>query len=111
MNEWITNCVEQHESSCADDLGRGGEFEELVKGTYFGVIDVVKMQLMPLPAASDSTNRPAKYVALSYVWGDRRNHKGQHRTTRANVIRRTRPKGLIEDWETLPKTIKVPNGT
>lgn len=109
MKEWIDNCVGQHKSSCADDLGREDEFEKLVKATYFGVIDVVNMELTPLPASSDSTKRPEKYVALSYVWGDRKNHQGQHVTTRANVIRRTSPKGLREDWETLPTTIKIPS--
>lgn len=105
IRRWIEVCAEKHGSSCADELGTMDEFERLVQATYFGVIDVLDMQLKPLPLAADGC--PEKYVALSYVWGDTASPHGRHITTRVNVMSRIQPLGLIKDWAILPKTIQV----
>ncbi|KAL2292367.1 hypothetical protein FJTKL_09345 [Diaporthe vaccinii] len=80
------------------------EFEKLVQATYFGVIDVLDMQLKPLPLAADGS--PEKYVALSYGWENTANPQGRHITTRVNVMSRIQPMGLRKDWAVLPKTIQ-----
>ncbi|KAL2292366.1 hypothetical protein FJTKL_09345 [Diaporthe vaccinii] len=97
-------CAEKHDSSCADELGTMDEFEKLVQATYFGVIDVLDMQLKPLPLAADGS--PEKYVALSYGWENTANPQGRHITTRVNVMSRIQPMGLRKDWAVLPKTIQ-----
>ncbi|KAG8167099.1 hypothetical protein KVR01_002788 [Diaporthe batatas] len=104
MRGWLETCTEKHDQSCSDELGTRAEFERLVVATYFGVIDVVDIQLKPLPTAQDG--RPEKYVALSYVWGDTAGPHVRYMTTRRNVMKRIQERGLGEDWRFLPKTIQ-----
>ncbi|KAM7209907.1 hypothetical protein V8F06_014710 [Rhypophila decipiens] len=66
MKRWIDLCVENHGSGCQNKHGKSSEFRQLVESTYFGVIDVIDMQLKPLPIVNGV---PERYVALSYVWG------------------------------------------
>lgn len=105
MKGWVEVCTEEHDQNCSDELGTRAEFERLVVATYFGVIDVVDMQLKPLPTTQDGS--PEKYVALSYVWGDAADLQVRHMTTRRNVMNRIQKRGLRKDWSLLPKTIRV----
>lgn len=66
MKSWIDFCVEKHGPSCQNKHGKSSEFNELISGTYFGVIDVIDTQLKRLPIVD---GKPERYVALSYVWG------------------------------------------
>lgn len=106
MKRWVEVCTEEHDQNCSDELGTRAEFERLVVATYFGVIDVVDMQLKPLPSSQNGS--PEKYVALSYVWGDAADPHVQYMTTRRNVMNRIQKRGLRKDWAFLPKTIRVP---
>ena len=71
----------------------------LIQTTSFGVIDVVDLRLKKLPMEG---SKPARFVALSYVWGERKTHQ----TVRSNVLARLRQGGLENDWDSLPKTIR-----
>lgn len=105
ISSWIDTCAKTH--------GKGGcgakeipydteaEFRRLVKGSYFGVIDVEEMRLKPLPIIR---KKPAQYVALSYVWGH--GHSAPYTSTRLNVMIHIQKFGLKSAWSKLPQTIQ-----
>lgn len=103
MKSWVDLCVNKHDQNCQDKPGGRAEFTELVKGTYFGVIDVVDMQLKELPIVN---GEPGRYVALSYVWGNRPWAERPYVTTRSNVMRHIQHGGLENVWDRLPRTIQ-----
>ncbi|KAH6692361.1 heterokaryon incompatibility protein-domain-containing protein [Plectosphaerella plurivora] len=94
----------KHGLSCQKPHGTSTEFMQLIKGTYFGVIDVIDMRLMELPVIRGT---PSRYVALSYVWGENEGlDKPHYKTTRANVMKHIQSQGLKKAWNLLPKTIR-----
>ena len=104
MKSWIDICVSKHATPCSRIRGTELGLLKLVGDTYFGVIDVVDMQLKSLPV--DGTGIPKRYVALSYVWGSPASLKGSYITTRRNVMTRIRHGGLQKEWHLLPRTIQ-----
>ncbi|KAK7733322.1 hypothetical protein SLS53_008219 [Cytospora paraplurivora] len=98
IKSWLDLCETHHGKACKghNDTDR---FAALLRQTSFGVIDVVRMQLCQLPIHS---NGPARYVALSYVWG----HVGNtsHCTVRENVMQRIQPGGI--EARVCPRTIQ-----
>lgn len=76
---------------------------QLVKGTYFGVLDVIDMQLKELPVVN---GEPQRYVALSYIWGKHPVSQSPHVTTRSNVMLDIQQGSLEKVWDSLPRTIQ-----
>ncbi|GKZ26586.1 hypothetical protein AbraIFM66951_002815 [Aspergillus brasiliensis] len=103
MKSWIDLCVKDHEL-CRDNHGTDEEFKDLIKQSYFGVVDVVDMQLKSLPLKSDGSPEP--YVALSYVWGQKVQDEPTYTTTRRTVMTHILHGGLETAWERLPQTIQ-----
>ncbi|KAK3317640.1 heterokaryon incompatibility protein-domain-containing protein [Cercophora scortea] len=103
MKSWIDLCVENHGPNCQNKHGSRSEFKKLIEGTYFGVIDVIDMQLKQLPVVN---GEPEKYVALSYVWGKRPVDEKPYTTMRTNVMVRIQHGGLEKAWDQLPRTIQ-----
>lgn len=103
IKSWIDLCVKNHGKDCYKKHGSPRDFRRLVKGTHFGVVDVVDMCLKELPFQANG--EPADYVALSYVWG--RPSSGQAYTTvRSNVTLHIQHGGLEKVWDQLPRTIR-----
>ncbi|KAK8045582.1 hypothetical protein PG993_005606 [Apiospora rasikravindrae] len=103
VETWVGTCLEQHRGSCDATHNSTEEFKSLVEETYFGVIDVVDMQLKELPIED---GRPNPYVALSYVWGQEIRGNSDYVSTRATVMKYITPGGLKQVWERLPQTIQ-----
>ena len=105
MKSWIDLCVEKHGSACQNKHGKSSEFRQLVESTFFGVIDVIDMQLKPLPIVN---GQPERYVALSYVWGGGHPSTSQkpYTTTRTNVMVHIQHGGLEKAWDKLPRTLQ-----
>lgn len=103
MKSWIDLCAKKHGSSCQKKHGTKTEFKKLIEGTFFGVIDVIDMQLKALPIVD---GEPERFVALSYVWGKRPNGEYTYITTRNNVMIHIQHGGLEKAWHKLPKTIQ-----
>ncbi|KAK7934701.1 hypothetical protein PG985_000196 [Apiospora marii] len=103
MKSWIDLCVNNHGSKCKNTHGTNRDFRRLIKSTYFGVVDVIDMQLKALPIIN---GKPERYVAISYVWGKNPLNDKPYVTTRANVMVRIQHGGLESAWERLPRTIQ-----
>ncbi|KAI0168751.1 heterokaryon incompatibility protein-domain-containing protein, partial [Pestalotiopsis sp. NC0098] len=103
MKSWIDICVEKHGANCRNTDAMKPDFKKLIRSTFFGVVDVVDMQLKPLPIVN---GKPERYVALSYVWGKSHLRDKPYTTTRANVMTRIQHGGLENAWERLPRTIQ-----
>lgn len=98
IKSWLDLCEGHHGKACKHH-GDTDRFAALLQQTSFGVIDVVRMQLRQLPTYD---NKPARYVALSYVWGEGDNRS--HCTLRENVMQRIQPGGI--EARELPRTIQ-----
>ena len=94
IKRWIDLCDEKHNDRC--EIKHSSEFEEMKQQAYFGVIDVIDMRLKMLP------RHGARYVALSYTWGDIEPFK----TTLSNIRALQQPRGLDKDFHKLPRAIK-----
>ncbi|KAK8084490.1 hypothetical protein PG997_005761 [Apiospora hydei] len=103
IEAWVGTCLQKHQGSCDATHNSTEEFKSLVEETYFGVIDVVDMQLKELPMED---GRPDPYVALSYVWGQEIRGNSDYVSTRATVMKYITPGGLQQVWERLPQTIQ-----
>lgn len=103
IKSWIDLCVKDHEL-CRDNHGSDGEFRNLIKQSYFGVVDVADMQLKSLPLKEDGSPEP--YVALSYVWGQKVQDEPTYTTNRRTVMTHILHGGLETAWERLPRTIQ-----
>ncbi|KAK1830052.1 heterokaryon incompatibility protein-domain-containing protein [Podospora conica] len=103
MKSWVDLCVDKHGPDCQNKHGDSSEFNKLLSSTYFGVIDVVDMQLKRLPVTNGV---PERYVALSYVWGKRPAGEEPYITKRENVMRHIQHGGLEKEWHKLPRTIQ-----
>ncbi|RYP66470.1 hypothetical protein DL770_008792 [Monosporascus sp. CRB-9-2] len=102
IKSWLDLCHKEHGDTCRETHGTTEDHLKLVGETYFGVIDVVDMQLKALPI---DNGRPARYVALSYVWGGNRKEP-RYMTTISTVMTHIRHGGLSYAWAKLPKTIQ-----
>ncbi|KUI56382.1 6-hydroxytryprostatin B O-methyltransferase [Cytospora mali] len=104
---WLDSCVNEHQKSCFNTHETDQEFLKLIDETYFGVIDVLDMQLKSLPKSknADGTRSPERYVALSYVWG-KDSKKSRYVTTAATVMTHIRRGGSAAAWSKLPMTIQ-----
>lgn len=92
IRSWLTLCDESHGNECQGDSSE--KFDEMIDQSYFGVVDVHKMCLTPLP-------RKDKYIALSYVWG-----KGErYKTLLSNVESHSQPGGLEKVANQFPRVI------
>ena len=51
IKSWLDLCRETHQGPCSDDtfMGQSVDFGDIVSQSYFGVIDVLDMQLTSLP--------------------------------------------------------------
>ncbi|GES66267.1 HET-domain-containing protein [Aspergillus terreus] len=106
MKSWIDICVNNRNGDhelCRNNHGTDEAFKTLTKQTYFGVIDVVDMQLKSLPRREED-DTPEPYVALSYVWGQK--EAQPYRTIRRTVMTHILHGGLEPAWEKLPRTIQ-----
>lgn len=107
IKSWIDLCVDGHgkgDSECHKAHGSEQDFRSLIRGTHFGVIDVVDMSLKELPL--DVNGNPERYVALSYVWGKRSPGDGSYRTIMSNVMLHIQHGGIEKIWHRLPRTIQ-----
>ena len=127
IKSWLDLCRKTHQGPCRDDTTTelSVEFGDIISQSYFGVIDVLDMQLTSLPfethenvmagglhyhdnelglqiGGSKSTNRRIKhepYIALSYVWG-----KGEpYMTKLSNVMLHRLHGGFERNLEELPR--------
>lgn len=106
MRGWLNSCANEHKDTCSSRSGTRHDFLKLIGETYFGVIDVLDMQLKSLPMIDDDGIRyPDRYVALSYVWGEG-SKRSCYVTTDATVKAHIRPGGLAAPWAKLPRTIQ-----
>lgn len=105
MKSWIHQCVNSADHKlCGDNHDTDKAFEDLVEQSYFGVIDVVDMQLKSLPKKEDGSLEP--YVALSYVWGKSAQGELPYVTKRQTVMGHIDERGLEKPWKELPRTIQ-----
>ncbi|KAM5356859.1 hypothetical protein ACJ41O_003505 [Fusarium nematophilum] len=102
IKSWLDLCLKKHKKTCSGTHGTDEDHLKLVRETYFGVIDVVDMQLKGLPIIK---GRPAPYVALSYVWGADRK-RPRYMTTNRTVMTHIKHGGLGIAWAKLPRTIQ-----
>lgn len=106
MKSWIDICVNNRNGDhelCRNNHGTDEAFKSLTKQTYFGVIDVVDMQLKSLPRREED-DTPEPYVALSYVWGQK--EAQPYRTIRRTVMTHILHGGLEPAWEKMPRTVQ-----
>jgi hypothetical protein len=104
IKSWLDHCIIEHNGECCNSHGADNEFEELIEETYFGVIDVVDMQLKSLPRGDN--DKPEPFIALSYVWGQKSHDKPLYVTSRLNIMDRITHGGLRTAWDQLPRTIQ-----
>lgn len=132
IKSWLDLCCSSHRGPCTD-MGESSEkFDEMVKQSYFGVIDVLNMQLTSLPYDLQQdqrfeepkmvpyvgdrvpwvhSGRPyqpqqvkrAPFVALSYVW---KRGKAPYTTKLSNIMLYRRPGGLGKIIMKLPRVIQ-----
>jgi hypothetical protein len=101
IRSWIDKCDQGHSTICNPDVEYADAFKKLTSQNYFGVIDVIDMQLKSLPIV-DRTGRPEKFVALSYVW-----ESGETYTTqKSNVSTHLAHGGLESVLHKLPQVIQ-----
>ena len=103
--KWLNLCETTHKT--VHPLSQGvwlKRFRQLVKSTSLGVIDVEDKKLCALPLENE---QPARFAALSYVWGPNAQETYKSLwTTRHNVLSRVEKNGLEGDWDRFPKTIQ-----
>jgi hypothetical protein len=102
---WLGLCESNHKGQHPLSQGEWlDRFLAFSQGTSMGVIDVVDKKLCSLPVIQ---GKHARFVALSYVWGQNSQSKHRHLwTTRQNVLSRLEKNGLKDVWDTFPKTIR-----
>ncbi|KAH6618813.1 heterokaryon incompatibility protein-domain-containing protein [Boeremia exigua] len=98
---WYDLCRQHHSGQCiGGSTQTSAKFDELLSHSYFGVVDVLNMQLTELPRMSPSGD--TRYAALSYVWGTKRTF-----TTTLENINLLRMHGGIEKvQQELPPVIR-----
>jgi len=108
IKSWLDLCRYHHNEHCQDKYEGTEEFEKMLGESYFGVLDVVNMQLCVLPhlrRGNSFTHEP--FVALSYVWGQPEAGKPQpYVTLRENILLHQNHGGLQGAYPNFPKAIK-----
>jgi hypothetical protein len=105
VKSWIDLCQHKHRGPCFTPQGyRSTRFRKMLSHAYFGVIDVLNMQLTELPIGQswDPHHPIPEYVALSYVWGT----TPSYTTLLANVMQHRLHGGLDRVFHDLPKVIQ-----
>jgi Heterokaryon incompatibility protein (HET) len=125
VKSWLDLCHDSHHGPCRATGEWVDEFDSMIEESYFGVIDVVDLQLTTLPryhepdsakvrtddftshtysssAPGDVTNRRAPFVALSYVWGKDKLYV----TTIENIMLHRTHGGLERFLPSLPQVIR-----
>lgn len=92
VKSWLDLCNQHHNGLCK--IHRGDDFEQMTAKSYFGVVDVHEMRLTSLP-------KGAKYIALSYVWGD----GDRYKTDVSNVNEHKKHGGLEKVSLKFPRVI------
>ncbi|KAH7397014.1 heterokaryon incompatibility protein-domain-containing protein [Phaeosphaeria sp. MPI-PUGE-AT-0046c] len=105
VKSWIDLCQNRHRGPCSLQPGYLRErFCRMLSHAYFGVIDVLNMQLTELPMGDslDPAFTFPVYVALSYVWGDAPSYK----TTLDKIMQHRMHGGLDRVLRDLPKVVQ-----
>ncbi|KAI1426016.1 heterokaryon incompatibility protein [Xylaria sp. FL1777] len=117
VKSWLDLCQKTHQGPCRHQNNLYlRDFHNMVSHSYFGVIDVLNMQLTQLPSKPDPIDVPARrprrpasstcayepYVVLSYVWGV----DDAYTTTTENVMLHRTHGGLENVIQRLPDAIK-----
>jgi Heterokaryon incompatibility protein (HET) len=100
IRSWIDKCDPKHSDTCKPHVEYTEAFRDLMNQNYFGVIDVIDMQLKKLPFNDDY--EPEKFVALSYVW----EHGDTYTTIKSNVSMHLAHGGLESVFNKLPRVIQ-----
>lgn len=105
IREFLGLCETNHDYRCTKELGIEGSFFYTLMEPYFGVIDIEKDSLVPLPVRGTKESHQIKaYAAISYVWGENANR--DHRTTTKNIQSRRKSGGLAATIQTLPRSLQ-----
>ncbi|KAK3326748.1 hypothetical protein B0H66DRAFT_589296 [Apodospora peruviana] len=103
--KWLDACEMRHDGAhplCQGNWKR--RFRSLVDSNSFGVIDVVGKRLCNPPVKN---GEPARFGALSYVWGEKtRSGHEALQTTAKNVSSRIEIGGLSKVWDRFPRAIR-----
>ncbi|KAI0526516.1 heterokaryon incompatibility protein-domain-containing protein [Xylaria bambusicola] len=118
VKSWLDLCQKTHQGPCRHQNNLSPQdFHDMVSHSYFGVIDVLNMQLTQLPSKpnpGDGSDRRRQheqassgrvyepYVALSYVWGV----ESAYTTTTENVMLHRTHGGLENVIQRFPDAIK-----
>ncbi|KAE8153244.1 hypothetical protein BDV25DRAFT_137150 [Aspergillus avenaceus] len=102
VNSWIDTCTHKHGEACSNNHDTEEEILQLVQETYFGVIDVIRLQLKSLPVSARGRGTQP-FVALSYVWGQ---GPTPYVTSRANIMKHIKRGGLELALKQLPRTVR-----
>ncbi|KAI1276531.1 heterokaryon incompatibility protein [Xylaria sp. FL0933] len=118
VKSWLDLCLKTHRGPCRHENNNicPQDFHDMVAHSYFGVIDVLNMQLTQLPSKPDPDYEPPRnergrikcarvyepYVVLSYVWGV----DSAYTTTTENVMLHRMHGGLENVIQKLPEAIK-----
>ncbi|KAK4197804.1 heterokaryon incompatibility protein-domain-containing protein, partial [Triangularia verruculosa] len=96
---WIDECEDSHSAQCETLVSKNtpeGSVYTSFPPHSLRVINVKSLSLSQLP-------KNAKYVALSYCWGQSNRH---FLTTKANITELQSARGISRVWEQLPGTIQ-----
>ena len=101
LKEWYDICCNNHEGCKSNimDAELQAQADTLRAEPYFGVVDLDEMKVTALPVG-------AKYVALSYVWGDKNLRESKFKTTLEHVEDLMEKNGLKKYFDQLPLTIQ-----
>ncbi|KAJ2999053.1 hypothetical protein NUW58_g134 [Xylaria curta] len=117
VKSWLDLCQKTHQGPCRHQNNLSPQdFHNMASHSYFGVIDVLNMQLTQLPYKSDSADGPPRrrfgrvpdipmyepYIALSYVWGA----DSAYTTTTENVMLHRTHGGLENVIQQFPDAIR-----
>ncbi len=108
IKSWLDLCRYHHNEHCQDKYEGTEEFEKMLGESYFGLLDVVNMQLCVLPHGRNVNGFAYEpFVALSYVWGKPEAGKPEpYVTLRENILLHQNHGGLQGAYPDFPKAIK-----
>jgi hypothetical protein len=124
MRSWIDLCLDKHHGPCFQEerhqliladrtttlikvpkIKAPKRLIDMLSHSYFGVIDVLNMQLTELPLIQEIESEETavyQYVALSYVWGSVASYK----TMLQNVMEHRTHGGLESVFHRFPKAVQ-----
>ncbi|KAK3990487.1 heterokaryon incompatibility protein-domain-containing protein [Cladorrhinum sp. PSN332] len=98
ISGWIVRCTTNHSTCLAESHHTGADFDAIFPGLHLlRLLDVVENCLV-------ERQEPARYVALSYVWGAAM--ALNFRLTTANKPVLMKPGAVGQIWDLLPTTIQ-----